>query len=96
MHPDPIVEEVRKAREAYAAQFDYDLEAIFRDLSGTFRYEFPAIDLVHRVQLALLQRLGAQVADLLVLGRGDHLEEGLATRVFDQRDEVPALLAEQR
>jgi hypothetical protein len=29
---DPIVEEVRKAREAYAARFNYDLHAIFRDL----------------------------------------------------------------
>ena len=29
---DQIVEEVRKAREAYAAQFDYDLERMFKDL----------------------------------------------------------------
>ena len=29
---DPIVEEVRRAREAYLRQFNYDLEAIFRDL----------------------------------------------------------------
>lgn len=29
---DPIVEEVRRAREAYAARFNYDLRAIFRDL----------------------------------------------------------------
>jgi hypothetical protein len=29
---DEIVEEVRKAREAYAAQFDYDLERMFMDL----------------------------------------------------------------
>jgi hypothetical protein len=27
-----IVEEVRRAREAYAAQFDYDLEPMFEDL----------------------------------------------------------------
>ena len=32
MIEDPIVEEVRKARDDYARQFDYDLEAIFRDL----------------------------------------------------------------
>ena len=32
MWKDPIVEEVRAIREAYAKQFDYDLEAIFRDL----------------------------------------------------------------
>ena len=29
---DPIVDEVRHARDAYAARFDYDLRAIFRDL----------------------------------------------------------------
>jgi hypothetical protein len=29
---DEIVEEVRRAREAYAAQFDYDLERMFEDL----------------------------------------------------------------
>jgi hypothetical protein len=29
---DPIVDEVRKAREDYARQFDFDLDAICRDL----------------------------------------------------------------
>ncbi|MGH9326990.1 MAG: hypothetical protein ACRD2B_09965 [Terriglobia bacterium] len=29
---DEIVEEVRVVRQAYAAQFDYDLERIFEDL----------------------------------------------------------------
>jgi hypothetical protein len=29
---DPIVEEVRRSRDAYAARFNYDLRAIFRDL----------------------------------------------------------------
>jgi hypothetical protein len=29
---DEIVEEVRKAKDAYAAQFDYDLERMFEDL----------------------------------------------------------------
>jgi hypothetical protein len=29
---DPIVEEVRKIREAHAAQFDYDLHRIFDDI----------------------------------------------------------------
>jgi hypothetical protein len=29
---DPIVEEVRKAREDYLRRFNYDLDAIFRDL----------------------------------------------------------------
>jgi len=32
MWEDPIVKEVRKVREAYAARFDYDLHAIYRDL----------------------------------------------------------------
>jgi hypothetical protein len=32
MTHDPIVEEVRRLREAYAAQFDFDLDAIVRDL----------------------------------------------------------------
>ena len=29
---DPIVDEVWRARDEYAARFDYDLRAIFRDL----------------------------------------------------------------
>ncbi len=29
---DPIVEEVRRARDAYAARFNYNLRAIYRDL----------------------------------------------------------------
>ena len=29
---DEIVEEVRKARDAYAARFDYDLARMFEDL----------------------------------------------------------------
>lgn len=32
MQPDPIVAEVRAAREAYAAKFNFDLHAICRDL----------------------------------------------------------------
>lgn len=32
MWNDPIVEETRKLRDEYAAQFNYDLEALFRDL----------------------------------------------------------------
>ena len=34
MHNDPIVDEVRKLRDAHAAKFDYDLDAIFRDLKA--------------------------------------------------------------
>ncbi len=32
IQPDPIVEEVRKVRDAYAARFNYDLRLIFADL----------------------------------------------------------------
>ena len=32
MWTDEIVEETRKVREEYAAKFNYELEAIFRDL----------------------------------------------------------------
>lgn len=32
MWRDPIVEEIRRYREEYAAQFNYDLDAICRDL----------------------------------------------------------------
>ncbi len=32
MIDDPIVEEVRKARDEYAKRFDYDLDAICKDL----------------------------------------------------------------
>jgi hypothetical protein len=47
MQDDPIVEEVRKVREAYAARFNCDLEAIFQDLkrqerdSGRIFVSFP-------------------------------------------------------
>jgi hypothetical protein len=30
--PDPIVEEVRRVREAYAARFNFDVRAMFEDL----------------------------------------------------------------
>ena len=29
---DPIIAEVRSVRDAHAARFDYDVEAIFRDI----------------------------------------------------------------
>jgi hypothetical protein len=34
---DPIVEEVRAIREAYAARFSYDLQAIYRALKAQER-----------------------------------------------------------
>ena len=30
--PDPLIAELRGVRQAYAAQFDYDVEAIFKDI----------------------------------------------------------------
>jgi len=35
---DPIVDEVRRARDAYAARFNYDLRAIYRDLKEQERH----------------------------------------------------------
>ncbi len=32
MCDDPIVAEVRRVRDAHAAKFNYDLDAIFRDI----------------------------------------------------------------
>jgi hypothetical protein len=32
MWRDPLVDEIRAIREAYAERFDYDLETIYRDL----------------------------------------------------------------
>ena len=32
MTNDPIIEEVRKARDEYAKKFNYDLDDIYRDL----------------------------------------------------------------
>jgi len=34
MWQDPIVEEVRRVRRAHAAQFGFDLEAIYKDLKA--------------------------------------------------------------
>lgn len=31
---DPIVDEVRRVREAYAARFDHDIEAMFHDIKA--------------------------------------------------------------
>jgi len=37
MRDDPIVAEVRKVREAHAAKFNYDLDAIFQDIKAKER-----------------------------------------------------------
>ncbi|MBI3467881.1 MAG: hypothetical protein HY000_33150 [Planctomycetes bacterium] len=34
---DPIVDEVRRVRDAHAARFNYDLEAIFQDIKDQER-----------------------------------------------------------
>jgi hypothetical protein len=34
---DPIVEEIRRIRDEHAARFDYDLDAIFRDIKARER-----------------------------------------------------------
>ena len=34
MRDDPIVSEIRKVRDAHAAQFNYDLDAIYRDVKA--------------------------------------------------------------
>ena len=34
MFKDPIIEEVRKARDEYAKRFNYDLDAICQDLKN--------------------------------------------------------------
>ena len=41
MKADPIVEEVRKVREAYAARFGFDPEAIYADLKAKEKGEGP-------------------------------------------------------
>lgn len=34
MYDDPIVAEIRKIRDSYAKQFNYDLDAIYRDIKA--------------------------------------------------------------
>lgn len=46
MEKDPIVEEIHRAREKYAARFHYDLKAMYRDLKA--REERGEFVVVHR------------------------------------------------
>lgn len=46
MPKDRIVEQVRRARERYAARFGFDLDAIYRDLRD--RQERGEFQVVHR------------------------------------------------
>src|SRR6185503_3608475 len=50
---------------------------------------------VDRVQLGSLEALVAQVRDLRVLLREDHLQEGAVRGVLDQDDEIPVAAANQ-
>jgi len=44
MARDPIVDEVRRVREQYAARFGFDLDAIYRDLQAReLRGEFTVV-----------------------------------------------------
>jgi len=47
MKREPIVEEVRKAREAYAAQFDHNLDRIVEDLQR--RQDRGEFQVIHRL-----------------------------------------------
>jgi len=46
MENDPILEEIHRVREEYAARFNYDLKAIYRDLKT--REEQGEFVVVHR------------------------------------------------
>lgn len=46
MEKDPIMEEIHRVREEYAARFNYDLKAIYRDLKA--RAEKGEFVVVHR------------------------------------------------
>lgn len=39
MKKDPIIEEIRKAREQHAAKFNYDLDSIIKDLKKKQKQE---------------------------------------------------------
>ena len=43
MWKDPIVEEVRKIREAHARKFNYDLQAIYKDLKKREKNKWKAV-----------------------------------------------------
>ena len=44
---DPIIDEVRRIRDAHAARFNYDLDAIFRDIKE--REKKRGLEFVHGV-----------------------------------------------
>ena len=65
MAKDAIVEEVRRIRQAYAARFNYDVAAIFRDLQERQeRGEFLPLCVVNRdARIYRLQLIGGGQCD---------------------------------
>jgi hypothetical protein len=64
---DPIVEEVRRVRDAHAARFNYDLDAIFQDIKEQekrSRHQFIAGAARLSVPNEALQPTGAAMPDL--------------------------------
>jgi hypothetical protein len=67
---DPIVDEVRRIRDAHAAKFNYDLDAIFQDIkeqekkSGLKFVSYPPrrTELPHELQSAGAARADSQAA----------------------------------
>jgi hypothetical protein len=59
---DPIVDEVRRVRDAHAARFNYDLDAIFRDIKEREKksgHKFVAGDARQAMQNRSLEATGA-------------------------------------
>lgn len=53
---DPVVEKVRKKREAYAARFNFDVDAIFEDLKKRERESGQAVVILEPKRLAKISR----------------------------------------
>jgi len=61
MWKDEIVEETRREREAYAAKFNYDLEAIYRDLKEKEQQsKHPLVTLSPKQPMRLMMHSPAQ------------------------------------
>ena len=61
MWKDIIVEEIRQEREAYAAKFNYDLEAIYRDLKEKEQHsQHPVVSLSPRQPTRLVIQKAAK------------------------------------
>jgi len=61
MWKDEIVEETRREREAYAAKFNYDLEAIYRDLKEKEQQsKHPLVSLSPKQPIQLMMHSPAQ------------------------------------